>query len=865
MHIRAQNAGVIVRRLALTNFVQFEVFEVLPRSSAVMSTEGKLLCSYPGPAIQVPMDTFTNESFLRELSAFLVQMDADDLDSAATASKAGSVVHEVRESAHPRYISELLVGILRGFGQSAVVDRITKRIGDEVLWDDAYTPWRRSPLWLILRISLQTSLRVSNMYKTFILFFHAHLLRHSLRKNLPSELLYAMTAKVARRLSKLHLAVSHHVYDFVHNTAKATEALLQQRWTDFQAITSLSPPWFPGAFNPGADVAISLDVAYSHLENMINSTFWTHSEIRFTPSDTMRLNNTSNFKLFAEDRLAEAIATDGRIALADFELSVEKYLGSWTTASLHENGSPEVIASCIKQYLSGVQDLYRTNAEDNSIMILTILDLWVAMDTFAIQQCPLLKQYSPEIPARFLHSLLLHRSDSLKRALFIEEYLCRRHEEALNVTPIFSNKDSESSFSVQYFRSSETLQRLYDDINTRARQERAEKRAELATLNQQAHSYSKEASTLNHEKIKDTLGNEIHSGSCKKCRLEQQSKSLSIHVHEWPLPSSILQAQQTVFELSPPPAFSIWRDTTYLVLRDVGMSEVSDSPDQPKILLHAFSGLSPVAPRYNLRVARKSPGRITLGSTTKSFVDNTHYRNVKIPAEESSVLLNNGLSLRLFDRVRKSWVVGSFSESSVERLCTPPVPKSSPYGPLHFSVSGTRHSSNEIIAAQADCPKEISIHEFVAYSGLRSGPRLQWLNIARELASPYLSFRREEVHVLIAQAAWQLGPLSDGLRDWHVDLGIPNFGKTLLRELDSLIEKIRANWLEEVTVRTIGGLHASFIGGSLTVSSSYLQPPYILLYGPGSLRRWMRVATEGTASDIPMDPRPQRDVRINTR
>jgi hypothetical protein len=458
MHIRAQNAAVIVRRLALTDFVQFEVFEVLPPASAVMSAKGKLLCSYPGPAIQVPIDTFTNESFLLELSSFLVQMDVDVLDSAPTTFKAGSVVHEVRESAHPKYISQLLVGILRGFGQPAVVDRITKRVEDEVLWHDAYTPWRRSPLWLILRISLQTSLRVSNMYKTFMLFFHSHLLRNPLCRNFPSELLYAMTAKVARRLSKLRLVVPHHIYDFVHNTATETEAHLQQRWTDFQAVSSLSPPWLPETLAPDADAAISLDVASSHLKEMIKPTLRTPSPMRFAPSDTPRLDNTSDFKQFTEDRLTKAIAEDGRIALADFELSVEKYLGSWTTASLHSHDSPGVIASCIEQYLSGAKDLYGTNAEDNSIMILTILDLWVAMDMFAIQLCPLLKQYSPEVPARFLHSLLLHRSDSLKRALFIEEYLCRRHEESQNVSPIFSNNASELSFYVQYFRSSESLQ-----------------------------------------------------------------------------------------------------------------------------------------------------------------------------------------------------------------------------------------------------------------------------------------------------------------------------------------------------------------------------------------------------------------------
>jgi hypothetical protein len=119
-------------------------------------------------------------------------------------------------------------------------------------------------------------------------------------------------------------------------------------------------------------------------------------------------------------------------------------------------------------------------------------------------------------------------------------------------------------------------------------------------------------------------------------------------------------------------------------------------------------------------------------------------------------------------------------------------------------VCGTQHTPNDIIAAQADCPKEITLLEFLAFSGLRSGPRLQWLNIARELASPFLCFRREEVHTLITQAAWQLGPLSDGVREWHIDLSVPSFGNALLRELESLLEKIRANWLEEVTVRTIG-------------------------------------------------------------
>ena len=816
MHIRAQNAALIVRRLSLADLVQFEVFEVSPLTSPVMSTKGKLLCSYPGPAIQVPVETFRNESFLCQLSSFLVQMDVDGLDSTPTTSKAGSVVNEVRESVHPRYISELLVGILRGFGQPAVVDRITKRIGDEVLWDDAYRPWRRSPLWLTLRVSLQSSLRASNLYKPFILFFHAHLLRCCVRRDFPSELLYSMRVKMARRLSKLGPAISHHVYEFVHDTAKKTEALLLKRWSAFQAVGSISPTLQSETLDFSGDAHISLDLSYNYLTKMLRSASHGLSPARFAPSQGPRLNDVHDFAQFTNGRLAQAMAKDQRVAITDFELSVDSNLVSWVTASINNDDSPDVIASCIQQYFAGAKDLYGTSAEDNSIMILTIMDLWVALDTFTVQQCPLLKQYSPEIPSDLLHSLLLHRSSTLKRALRIEEYLCRRYKDALNVTSIFSNSINDSCFAVKYFRTSDNLQHLYGEIVTHAQQERAAKRAELAALNQTSKSLLSEASKRDHEQSKNNSGRDIHRATCQRCQLEHRAKALKIRVHEWPLPPSAAHAQLAVFELSPPRAFSAWRDITYMILRDIGMPSVPDSRDQPKVLLDSFSGLDRWAPQ------RQQDYRVTIGSTTKSFSDQTHYKMVEIPAEESSVLVNNGLTFRLYDRIRRSWVIGSLHESSVAHLCTPRIPTSSPYSRLHSFVSDTQHTPNDIIAAQSHCPKEINLHEFLAFSGLRSGPRLQWLNIARELASPSLSFRREEVHMLITQAAWQIGPLSDGVREWHVDLGIPSFGKALLRELESLLEKIKANWLEEVTVRTVGASNTSDTNSYLILSTALI-------------------------------------------
>jgi hypothetical protein len=367
-----------VRRPALADFVQFEVFEVLPPNTDVMKAKGKLLCSYPGPAIQVPTNTFMDEHFIQELSSFLIQMDVDVLDSTPTTVKAGSVVHEFRDTAHPRYISGLLIGILRGFGQPAPVNRITKRIVDEVLWHNALKPWRRSPLWLVLRVTLQSSLHVDNLYKLFMLFFHAHLLRRCVQRDFPSELLHAMGVKMTRRLSKLGPAVSQNIYQFVHDTSTEVGELLSKRWTSFQAIELINPTFQLETLDFDSDARISLNSSYNHLAIALGSISNSYSRTSFNPHGS-RLYTTADFSQISNRQLARAIAKD-EYAIVDFELSVERNLESWVVASTNNQQILDVIALCIQEYYTGAKARYGANPEDNSIMILTIMDMWVALD-----------------------------------------------------------------------------------------------------------------------------------------------------------------------------------------------------------------------------------------------------------------------------------------------------------------------------------------------------------------------------------------------------------------------------------------------------------------------------------------------------
>jgi hypothetical protein len=789
LHIRSQNAALVVRRPTTSDFVQFEVFEVLPPISTVVEAEGKLLCTYPGPAISVPMDAVP--SLASRVRTELVRLGS-------------TLATSLAESVRPKSLSELLERIVSGPLHPAVVDRITKHIGDVVLLDlpgerSWHKPWRRSPLWLILRVSLQSSLYSCDLYKPFILFFHAHLLHTCLRRGFPSELLYIMRAKLARRLSKLGPATLDGVYQVVHIIVERTEELLQARWNAFQNTGSILPTLQLNGLNFVADTNLSLDNSLDYLTKMLRSPSRDFSQISFTPSHTFRLNNIQSFFQFADGQLANAIAKDPYVSIADFELSVERNLQSWLATTTNHAHTVEVIASCIQQYFSDAKRLYGANAEDNSIMILTIMDLWVVLDRFAIKECPLLKEYSPEIPSGFLHCLLLHRSSSMNRASYIEDYLLRRHKEALKVPSIFSNEVCDTCFAVKYFRTSRDLQRLYDEINMHAQQERAKKLEGLSSLGQLSSSLLFRASKMDHEQCTDIFGRESHSATCQRCQLEDEAKALKIRVHEWPLPLSLVHAQLTVFELSPPSVFSAWREITYTILRDIGLSSVPHSKDHPRVLLDLFSGLERWAPQH------RKYRRVTIASTTNSVSSHV----VAIPAGESSVLADNGLSFRLFDRTHQSWMIESFSKSSPAALCTPINPKSSPYNHLHHFVSGTGHTPNEIIAAQADRPDGINPHEFMAFSSLRCGPHLQWLNIARELASLSLSFNREEVHTLITQTAWQLGPLSTGVREWHVDLSISSFVKVLLSVMKSRLEKIKVNWQEEVTVRTIGMTNTS--------------------------------------------------------
>jgi hypothetical protein len=77
-------------------------------------------------------------SFREALAQLLAELDTKTpLEAWPAVSKAGSEIPEIRDSIHPKFVTEMLTGILRGVGQPVDVARIHKRTRDDVVWHNA--------------------------------------------------------------------------------------------------------------------------------------------------------------------------------------------------------------------------------------------------------------------------------------------------------------------------------------------------------------------------------------------------------------------------------------------------------------------------------------------------------------------------------------------------------------------------------------------------------------------------------------------------------------------------------------------------------------------------------------------------------
>ena len=406
----------------------------------------------------MPNEVFDNGEFQFELAKFLSRLSAVDSNLALPPPN------------DPQYINALLSGVLQSLGRAADVPPVTKRDGSRIIKrvrdyvgfsSNVDGVWRRSPLWLLVRVAIQMTVNRSlgrAFYKCFILFLMCTLARDKDNTSLSKDLLHLMSSRILRRLSKLGSSTSDWLSEMTLKTDTCLREILDARWE--QLNVRPSPFRNPSQDELTRDTQLSLLNSHEYIRNaltnsgppLLGTPFHPSHPRRGTIEDFLSLNGTFFDKVYA---------ADPGVTLHDVERSVEESIDDWIACVTDVDEACTQLEILMDKYMmNAAHEAVLLNPENMSIRLLTGIELYVALDKLVVKEVPMLADYSPEIPIAFLERMLLRKTTSLHRLSCAYQYLSARHARSRPGWSLLSNEFIQDSFSVRYYDQSPHLQQL---------------------------------------------------------------------------------------------------------------------------------------------------------------------------------------------------------------------------------------------------------------------------------------------------------------------------------------------------------------------------------------------------------------------
>ena len=778
----------------------------------MLAAENALQWDFPGSTVAIPYSVFDDTSFQDNLATFLEQASTESVKRfAARTDKAGSSAFESRDTVDPSLITQILIILLEVNGHRIFPPRLRKRVRDDVLWaDGAERPWRRCAYWLVLRVGLHRHLctihgcQEGNVHYKFLLCTAIALLLTDTLDHLSPDLLVFLKAKLARRLVKLEVDRDRAspnvrpVYElifatlgpFFHNVTKKASRRIDAVWNDYKRTVLRPVPALPRRADQG-QLRLTLPNSQSYLQEVLS---WSRYMNKGTQSMTS-YHLPVGFDVSAATTIKFRAFANRCFSLSELEREIGGIKLAAPTMRNHHEKHCKKLATMLDTYLDAVADFYDCNPEQKSVMLLTVMELWMCLDQCATKLFPLLLEYSPGMPDKILDVLQLSRFVDMVRLQKIEEYLGTRHTECNFSHRTIFDDPMEGCFAERYFNESQDLQRLQE------LHQRIERAAELARNRKEEEwrQLSAEFEDLEKEIAGSTCvytSNEIRvvhdDRLCKKCYLGRRKRRMRIHVSEHPLPSDPIQAKAVVFEAGCPMAFRAYRDATWRVLATLARPKQVPCL-QPSLVIGEYSELK--------AFMNSTTSGVSLASRTKSFLM-THYKGVHLPVSLEQVCLKNGLKLRYFDIATGAWTGRQTEKPTFAHHCQMTIPAYSPFSSLQllpkFAAESNGPSSYEVLASQPKCPPGLNVHEFMAYQSLFSGKSQRWPLMLIELGSSNLNFSNEAVALLMTQLALQAGPTHevDPLRAVHRIFRQETFCKRLMEQIGQRLDVIHASWRE---------------------------------------------------------------------
>ncbi|KAK8075994.1 hypothetical protein PG994_003266 [Apiospora phragmitis] len=797
-----QNAAILMHKCIGNQSVVFEMFEASAKREDVLASKGALQWDFPGIAVRIPTDLLMDEAFLGTIAGFLEQASIESAKNFEFATKAGAAVWENRETRDPSIITSLLAAILEANGTRIAPKLLRKRVRDDVCWNNTEIPFRRLPYLLVLKVALARYLsmvvgeEVGRLHYKLLISTLLELFLEESKGTVSFENQSFLVTKLCRRLFKLEgdmTGVSADVQRLVgpllkavstsiRSTTQETTGQIELMWHSEKHGRTKIIPVLPRRAQD-SDLVLQMHSSRQYLENAC-SRFKT-----ITRPERKWLETRKPMRKTQMQSMAETY----------FPLFQSEKEMNQAYDVLNPESPVLMQQSLIEKYMDRVSSHYDDNAEQKSMMLLSIMQAWMELDKAACLQYPLLKDYHPLFSSRMLEVLHLPLLEDMVRARTIERYIQERIKTCQDDYMTIFDDPVKGCFAERYYNESgesSQLQDLAAAIEIAAEEGRQEKKHELHVKTEKYHTLSREIEENGDTYSNQTIHNNRH---CNKCFLTRERQRMRIRIFEDPLPAGEVMKKVVIFELACPEAFAAYRDTTWAIAIKFGVQSLEPSVE-PRKELRDYSELA----KYHI-----SNGSVSLASTTKSFLG-THYASQQFPVDQSQIFRPNALSYSYHDRTSKSWPGWKRLRPSFGHQCRLLLPKDSPFASLLDSLSfdniGGGPSSYEIVGSQSSCPPGLNVHEYMAFQFLMSGKARRWVTLLTELASSSLNFSTESVVLLVSYISLQLGHSSD-TRDprgiAHSIFSDVSFCVGLLNQTQLKLECIASNWRETNVMETI--------------------------------------------------------------
>lgn len=700
--------------------------------------------------------------------------------------------------------------ILEANGAIADVPLLRKRVRDTVMFDQAYKPWRRSPFYLTVRVAMQRILYkrfgviVGRLYYKTLMCLMIRQFLEEVLKRVPFESVSFLRQKLGRRVAKLAsdrtaaaksasattISCLSSLDSIFQATLQTTGGWLKATWRNYKRtheriVPQLSTRVPAGAFN------FHLSNAYPVLSHILANRTFHVQHVKRTPAQLLTQYDES------------AASVKPYMYAARLQIQISQYHATVITPAKEDEkfGHARIIGleGVIRNYVHRIQTLPEGHPDEKSQMLLHLMELWVLMDVEAVTCYSLLEDYHSGFSDDILDPIQLLSLDDMTRAKDVRDYLSIRSRAHQGMQPrtIFDDP-SDRCFAVRYFDEYDEDDDLHklrrqieDDADTQHAlkemewEEKIELHAKTVRERDETACFYDE---VPHRWIPGVTETK-HRHPCEWHDLRNAARNIRIRIFEHPLPSYEPAAKAAMFEITCPPSFAAYRNATWSILSMICSHEPAIQPERASILQKH----PPLAPH----VVEQTCG-ITLASEKKAFLE-THYAEWGFPVDLDDIIRTCGLKLKYYDQSSQSWTGGHIKASLWHHFPVMLAPDS-PFQALQPSYANWP-CSNEVQASQADCPADVSAHEFMAWQGLMVGTHSRWLDLLRELGSANLNFSSDYTWVLVTRMILQIGPAtttSNARGDVHSALLDQALCSRLLQQVQQRLDAIRYNWREPV-------------------------------------------------------------------